>query len=179
MQVNFIWINRGQSWHELLTDDCTHSTSMKNSIVLELRFSAASQQLLSYYGDAVNPETEYIFQLINIIDERIGGMLCFEHFGLPDARSSFMDRQWAINITCCCEKHAQLVEDRLKTIFPESWHIQVFACISILNIVYTPVHGGYFFVRVCIGEPADDRLSRSLTESLSQPGIIDQFFKAR
>jgi hypothetical protein len=93
---------------------------MKNSIVLELSFSADSQQLLSYYGDSLNPETEYIFQLINIIDEKIGGMLCLDHFCLPDARSSFVDSRWAININCCCEKHAQCVEERLKKIFPES-----------------------------------------------------------
>lgn len=93
---------------------------MKNSIVLELRFSTASQQLLSYYGDPLNPETEYIFQLLNIIDDKIGGMLCFDHFCLPDSRSSFVDRRWAINIGCCCEKHAREVEERLKDIFPNS-----------------------------------------------------------
>lgn len=93
---------------------------MKNSIVLELRFSAASQQLLSNYGDSLNPETEYIFQLINIIDDKIGGMLCFDHYCLPDCRSSCIGRQWVININCCCEKHAQQVEERLKYLFPES-----------------------------------------------------------
>jgi hypothetical protein len=93
---------------------------MKNSIVLELRFSAASQQLLSYYGDSLNTETEYIFQLMNIIDEKIGGMLCFDHYCLPDPRSNYVHNQWAININCCCEKHAQLVEARLKTLFPDS-----------------------------------------------------------
>ena len=93
---------------------------MKNSIVLELRFSAASQQLLSYNGDSLNPETEYIYQLINIIDDKIGGMLCFDHFCLPDSRSSCIDNRWAINIGCCCEKHAQQVEERLKDLFPAS-----------------------------------------------------------
>jgi hypothetical protein len=91
---------------------------MKNSIVLELRFSSASRELLSYYADSLNPETEYIFQLINIIDDKIGGMLCFDHFGLPDLRSSCIDGRWAINISCCCEKHAQHVEERLKCTFP-------------------------------------------------------------
>jgi hypothetical protein len=112
--------NPDQSWHELLTGGYTFCMCMKNSIVLELRFSAASQQLLSYYGDSLNPETEYIYQLINIIDEKLGGMLCFDHFCLPDSRSSFMDGQWAININCCCERHAQQVEERLKAIFPDS-----------------------------------------------------------
>ena len=93
---------------------------MKNSIVLELRFSAASQELLSNYGDSLNPETEYIFQLINIIDEKIGGMLCFDHYCLPDSRSRWLSNRWAININCCCEKHAQQVEERLKDIFPAS-----------------------------------------------------------
>ena len=93
---------------------------MKNSIVLELRFSAASQQLLSHYGDSLNPETEYIFQLINIIDDKIGGMLCFDHFCLPDLRSSCINDRWAINIGCCCENHAQHVEQRLKDMFPDS-----------------------------------------------------------
>lgn len=92
---------------------------MANSIVLELRFSAASQQLLSNYGDALNPETEYIYQLINIIDEKTGGMLCLDHYCLPDARSSFVNNRWSININCCCEKHAQQVEERLKSIFPD------------------------------------------------------------
>ena len=90
---------------------------MKNSIVLELRFSDASEQLLSYHGDSINPETEYIYQLINIIDEKVGGMLCFEHFCLPDSRSSYDDNKWAINIHCCCEKHAEKVEERLKLLF--------------------------------------------------------------
>ena len=93
---------------------------MNNSIVLELQFSTASQQLLSHYGDSLNPETEYIYQLINMIDDKVGGLLCFDHYCLPDARSSYLHNRWAINIHCCCEKHAQLVEARLKTLFPES-----------------------------------------------------------
>jgi hypothetical protein len=91
---------------------------MKNSIVLELRFSSASQQLLSQYGRSLNPETEYIFQLINIIDDKIGGILCFDHYCLPDARSSNTGDRWTININCCCEKQAQQVEERLKCLFP-------------------------------------------------------------
>jgi hypothetical protein len=91
---------------------------MKNSIVLELRFSSASQQLLSQYGRSLNPETEYIFQLINIIDDKIGGILCFDHYCLPDSRSSNTGDRWTININCCCEKQAQQVEERLKCLFP-------------------------------------------------------------
>jgi hypothetical protein len=93
---------------------------MKNAIILELRFSSASQQLLSHYGDSLNPETEYIFQLINIIEDKIGGMLCFDHFCLPDLHSRCIGDRWAININCCCEEHAQQVEERLKCLFPAS-----------------------------------------------------------
>jgi hypothetical protein len=56
-------------------------------------------------------------QIQTRIDEKIGGLLCFDHVQVPISIFEFSKRRWVVKITCCCGPQLDLVEKRLKENF--------------------------------------------------------------
>jgi hypothetical protein len=89
---------------------------MQKSFVIELRIV----DLIGNTRPGIdNPELhlDVIEFLEKQLESIIGGMLCMEHFNLPEIHpvKDFGDT-WILQISCCCKKQSHFVEERINGI---------------------------------------------------------------
>jgi len=51
------------------------------------------------------------------LEEHMGGLLCMGHYYLPEFKTVFSRGRWVVQITSCCARQMQLLENRLQDIF--------------------------------------------------------------
>jgi hypothetical protein len=89
---------------------------MQKSFVIELRITNLIRKTPPEIENA-----EYHLDVIDFLENRleniIGGMLCMDHFILPEIHplKDFGDT-WILQISCCCKKQYYFVENRIKGI---------------------------------------------------------------
>jgi hypothetical protein len=86
----------------------------KQIIEVELR-DLRGKTYLQEKKDAQN--LHLISKFENRITEEVGGMLCMNHFHLPDCEPVYTRRRWVVKVTCCCQEQMDQVEHRLNTAF--------------------------------------------------------------
>jgi hypothetical protein len=89
---------------------------MQQSYIIEIRIT----DLIERHSTIIdNPmyQLDIIIIFENQLEEILGGMLCLEHFNLPEIQplKDFGD-EWILQIVCCCKVQSSLVEDRLNKI---------------------------------------------------------------
>ena len=89
---------------------------MQKSFVIELRIT----DLIGKTSPEIENH-EYHLDIIDFLEKQlesiIGGMLCIDHFNLPEIHpvKDFGDT-WILQVSCCCKKQCYYVEDRISGI---------------------------------------------------------------
>lgn len=69
------------------------------------------KEVLSDYF--VGNATRVVFTICEHIEEETGGVLCFEHFNLPELTVSHKGKNWIMRIKCCCDDHQERLHERV------------------------------------------------------------------
>ena len=86
----------------------------KQVIEVELR-DLRGKTYLQEKKDAQN--VHLISKFEHRISEEVGGLLCRDHFHLPECEPVYTRRRWVVKVTCCCQDQMDQVEERLNTAF--------------------------------------------------------------
>ena len=86
----------------------------KQVIEVELR-DLRGKTYLQEKKDAQNEHLISKFE--HRISEEVGGLLCMDHFHLPECEPVYTRRRWVVKVTCCCQDQMDQVEERLNTAF--------------------------------------------------------------
>lgn len=89
---------------------------MANTLTIEVEVrDYSSRQLLTIESDPL--EISLINTLRDTLDEKLGGMLCMNHFQLPSCTSEYTRGRWVVSVTGCCRHHMNMVERRLQEMY--------------------------------------------------------------
>jgi hypothetical protein len=86
----------------------------KQVIEVELR----DQRGKTYLQEKQDAQNVYLISKFESrIYEEIGGMLCMQHFHLPECEPVYTRHRWVVKVDCCCQQQMDEVEERLNAAF--------------------------------------------------------------
>ncbi len=91
---------------------------MENYLTIEVEVrDHISQQLFTIQSDPF--EISMINGLKNRLEEKLGGMLCINHFHLPTCTSAYIRGRWVVCIAGCCSEQIKHIEHRLQELYDD------------------------------------------------------------
>ena len=90
---------------------------MQDKVIIEVRLSDIPADGVMPDQHSKGSQGYYISHVIHFLNEQIGGAICFNHFCLPQLETKFFDSHWVIEVSCCCFRHSDHIQQRLTKLF--------------------------------------------------------------